>query len=773
MDGQKRWRNHVVCIQNHEQERRAYRLKTANTHGRADPAVVLLDAYHAFLQALQQGQQPHFPVLTQATREKVLALHGHSDIPPISVLNQSGPGDSTWSQVCTLVDTYRAVFPVETPGLVVGMRGDNYLLESAFYALVQKRDWMALGSWEELRDIVDMKHSSSVLIFGTPQTLIPGTMLQIARFLSYEEQARRWMTVPYGFMTAPSLDNLLYILYKNMYYPQFLQEKVLFLNALALNRKHYADPHVDLITRDECTQEKVQELLAVHRELTVFSGHGHEDCLFLGKLSIFPSSIREGNVLDLSQPLSAYMRGEVEHDVVFTDHFKTKYLFANTCCGLHIANGLFPSEFTVGSGFLEGSVAAYISTFMLKDNSEHEALLFSRLAQEKGMCLGEAVRIVNNLLLQNTSDFPCYLLIGDPEGRFATAQTQAVQGEITWDGDDHCEITAETRGGCLVTICLADQPFHHQRPSLEAVCLNGVPTQDDLYYLSHEDRCFLYATKQIASGTIALRFACVKGASLAQKFYAIDRYPQRVEFLNVLRVFDQKYKGVAEDMNNSIKACGSVYASAGYSLKQSEKYYKLIKRLEHNFHSLQEALLGTYLAKVEKGSWAFTETYSHDFLPLSRCLLAQPCIFCGNPLLQKKIVHPAYRELIREITICPRCGIISDKPPSTFSVSLRGPESVSQGDVLTRQVTFTNTDEDVQLVTCGLGVERTKLAVYPFHVRKALHTQLVQPGETIEIPFEIEIHQQCVAHSFYLKVFLLANFEVACLQSVLFILPKG
>lgn len=750
--------------------------KIVSTDRNPDLTTLLLNAYHAFLQALQQGQQPHFPVLTLATREKVLALRGHSDTPNISVLNQAepvGPRDVEWCQVRALVDTYRGLFPIETPGLVVGMRGDNYLLESAFFALVQKRDWIAVESWEELRDIVAMKQTSSVLIFGTPQTLIPETILKIAQLFSHEEQARRWMTMPYGFMTAPSLDTLLYVLYKNMYYPQPLQEKVLFLNALALNRKQYSDPYVDLITRDECNQEKLQELLSVHRELTVFSGHGHEDCLFLGKMSVFPSRIREGKVLNLNQPLSAYMRGEVEQDVVFTDQFKTKYLFANTCCGLHIANGLFPSELTVGAGFLEGSVAAYISTFMLKDNSEHEALLFSRLAREEGMCIGEAVRIVNNLLLQNTSDFPCYLLIGDPEGRFATAQTQAVQGQIAWDGDDHLEITAATHGGCLVTICLPDQPFHHQPYTLETVCLNGVPTQDDLYYLYHEDRCFIYATKQIASGTIALRFTCMKEGSLAQKLYAIDRYPQRLEFLNVLRVFDQKHKGVAEDMNNSIKALGSVYKSAGYSLRQSEKYHKLIKRLDHNFQHLQEALLETYLAKVDKGSWAFTETYSDDFLPLSRCLLAQPCSACGNPLLQKKVVHPAYRELIREITICPRCGIISDKPLSTFRLSLRGPESVSQGEVLTKQVTFTNTDEDVQLITCGLGVERTKLAVYPFHVRKALHTQLVQPGETIKIPFEIEIHEQCVAHSFYLKAFLLANFEVACLHSVLFVLPKG
>ncbi|WP_457786654.1 hypothetical protein [Geobacillus sp. Geo 8.1] len=742
-------------------------------------AYTLIQIYDNFLKTVQEGK-PIYPVFSSKTKEKIMKLYKDSNeinnkifhVFDGEMLDES---DISNDDIRSFVTSWRQVFPIKSNSTVVCLEGDPYAIESAVFALLQGRDWALLRCWDEL---VGLDNSSSITIFGVPETLSTSAIKDITVSLSNHTEQSFWITKPFGLMTALTRDSLLYLIYKNLYYPKSLQGKTLYLNAFALNKKHYSDNHADVITRDECQIEQLEKMFIKHRELTVFSGHGHEDCLFLGKLSIFPTSLRNSSEQNPDIPLSAYARGVRDPDVIYTETFKTKYLFANTCCGLRISNGLFPNKYSVGLNFIEDSVAGYISTYMVKDNSEHDPLLFSRLIKEEGMKLGEAVRIINNLLFKDTNDFPCYLLVGDPEGQLENTEFNSVSGTKTYceKNDENVLITAQSDGGYLIHIKLAhddNKPSPHEyRYEIKEIYFNGSPIKDDIRYTFLENSFMLYSIRPMPAGRVDVRLKRVKKEMIASSLFEIDQYSKRLEHLQVLKLFEQKYKGLSEDINNSIRAIGPLYKPSQYSLRQAQKLNKLVTRIEDNYQRLQESIVKEYVNRVDKGSWAFTEVYSDDFLPISRQFLNCCCKTCGNQLLEKKIIHPVYRNLKRQLLICPRCGIIVDKPLSPFDISLSGSEKVRQGEQLTKIVTYKNQGNNVQLVTCGLGVERTKLATYPFEVRDAVQTKKVLPGETTTFNFEVKIPESCVAHSFYLKSFLLSNMEVACLHSMLFVLPK-
>ena len=740
-----------------------------------EETTLLIDTYQKFLDSVRMGN-PRFPLKSSETYDKVCTLLGEkapnvfvADLPEMI-------SDLTVQEVQAFVDRNRNFFPVKNKGIIVGLESDRYILESALYALVTGREWIGLKNWI---DIPKDRDAKSLLIFGAPETFTQKVISKLISLLSKEVGHSRWMEIPFGLMTGMTRDVLLFMMYKNLYFPTNLENKPLYLNAFALDRKQYNDQHVELITRDECDVEYISKLLSVLREVTVFSGHGHEDCYFLGRTSIFPAGLREGKIVsnDPDLPLSAYGRGKENPNVVFTDQFRTKILFANTCCGIRTTNGLFPSQFGIGMNFLEGSPAAYISTFMVKGNSEHEPFLFSRLAMQKGMRIGEAVRVINNLLFQDTNDFPCYLLIGDPEITFQYPVIAPVAGTLfVEDGGKAIVIESESEGGYLISITLQNQShaslLRSQRSRLKEVRFNGRVVKDDLRYFFHEQDVYLYSIKPMPAGKVQIVLELIENKELASVHFDIDKYSMRLEYLNAMKLFEQKYKGLAEEINNSIKAIGPLHQPSLYSLKQANRYSKLMSRITSNFQRLQESIIEMYLTKVDKGSWAFTEMYSDDFLAISRKMLDQKCPYCSNELLQKRIVHPVYRQLQRELTICPRCGIIKDCPISSFLIHMRGSESVRQGETLTKTVTYENTTDSVQMVTIGLGIERTKLALYPFKVEKAIQTRVIQPGETVNFRFDVKIHEECVAHSFYLKAFILSNLEIACLHNILFVLPK-
>lgn len=734
----------------------------------------LLDVYQQYLNALRIGTKPRFPFLTEESISKVLELGCNVEGPDIylHVPTQSETSQKiTGERVQQFVAKYRSAFPIQTDGVVVCRENDPYLLESAFYALLKGRQWYVFIEWEQLLP----SNVSSVQIFGSPNLFDHAALATITKIFSKEERGSYWMTVPFGIMTGKSLDSLLFLMYKNLYYPTDLKRETLFLNSFALNRKQYSDSYVNLVTRDECDVEKLQALLSEHRELTVFSGHGHEDCLFLGKVSIFSSRLRQPIVKDTDLPLSAYARGEVDPNVVYADKFKTKYLFANTCSGIHFANGLYPIDYAVGLDFLNGAVAGYVSTFMVKDNSQHESLLFSRLVKLEGMTLGEAVRIVNNLLMQDTADFPCYLLVGDPEATFVTAECADMAGEVE-RSEDGLVLRVESQGGILLSLQLKKQHeielFDNNQFRIQEVRFGGMAFKHDLRYLFHEDKLLIYSTREMPEGSAEIILTRIPQGNFTDTFMAIDQYTRRLEHLNIMSLFEHKFKGMAEEIGNLVKSIGPLYKPSLYSLKQSEKFDKLTIRLYSDFQRLQESLTGAYLAKVDKGSWAFSESYSGEMIGVSRCFIDQSCNNCGNQLMQKELVHPVYEDLKRSLSICPRCGIVNDKPRVGFNLHMEGAESIRQGETCLKVVTFQNTSGQVQLVTCGLGVERTKLALFPFTVDESVQTCLVPPGDTHTFRFQVSIHEACSAHSYYLKAFLLANFEIACLHNILFVLPR-
>ncbi|PFV72745.1 hypothetical protein COL05_26020 [Bacillus sp. AFS059628] len=737
----------------------------------------LISIYQKFLDSVLNGKT-YFPLASSETFDKVLKLRGNQLGPEVFVANlPENFSGMKIEEAQVFINQNRSSFPVQHNGVVVGCEDDVYLLESALFALVTGRQWVGVKKWDDIQFYKELS-PSSFLIFGALDNFYQKNISKLINLLSKEVDRSRWMEFPFGLMTGATRDVLLYMIYKNLYYPTELINQPLYLNTFALNQKHYNDRHVKLITRDECDVEKLDEHLSEFRELTVFSGHGHEDCFFLGKVSIFPAGLRDGKIVENNSdlPLSAYGRGETDPDVVYTDQFRTKVFFANTCCGLHLTDGLFPSQFGVGMSFLEGEPAAFISTFMVKDNSEHDPLLFSRLALQYGMRVGEAVRLVNNLLFQDTNDFPCYLLVGDPEMKFSHPVAKPILGKLSVNEDrNSMTLEAEVEGGFLIVIDLPDEPqaktLNNKRVRLQEILFNQVGVKADPRFLLHEQTLYLYSTKPMPAGIVQIVMEVVREEALAKLYFDIDDYLVRLEYLNAMRLFEQKYKGLAEEVNNSIKSISPLYKPSLFSLKQAEKYTKLMNRINLNFQRLQESIIETYLSKVEKGSWAFTEMYSDEFLPISRKMLDQDCPYCKNQLLQKKIVHPIYQRLQRELTICPRCGIIKDCPESSFSVNMQGLESIRQGETLTKIVTYTNPTNAVKLVTIGLGVERTKLAHFPFNVQNSMQTRIVQPGETVEFRFEIKINEECVAHSFYLKAFLLSNMEIACLHNILFVLP--
>ena len=297
--------------------------------------------------------------------------------------------------------------------IVVGLAGSIWAYTAALYAhltarrLIVVENIASLGAW--LR-AMPLPEGASITVCAEPEMLRQHTITALFDALSDDVMPGRGvLRNGVGVLTAPTLGILSFLVLKNVYYPEnaTLGKPLLispFLTESTLRMFHRGD----LLARENASARVAQMLFERPRTVIALYGHGHEDCFFLGHDVIKSKSTP-------MSPLSAE-GGSHPETIIATADVKGRVIFANTCAGLQLGNGLVPIEDKLGLSFAAGWASCYLAPTLVKGDASPDTALFLHLLAS-GYSTGEAMQAVNAVQAAYSSDPPSYLLLGDPELR--------------------------------------------------------------------------------------------------------------------------------------------------------------------------------------------------------------------------------------------------------------------------------------------------------------------------------------------------------------------
>jgi len=718
----------------------------------------LTAALDAFLTAQYTGRTACFPVLAGRLMPLIAAMYGFNPqalerFRPASPLDTAG-----------LAAKFRGALPVTHPGWVVVLAGSQVEPLAAFYALIKGRSLGVLNDWSSLSALVQEHRPSSVLVCAESWQL--PTQVLITLLLSVGGGR---MDIPLGLLCGRDLESIVFLVLKQLVYPTVDTSEILVLDGLAeekptetiLGQKVFVRP------TDTDDVDTLRRELRRLRNMAIYAGHGHEDCLFFGKATILPHLDRQ-TAACLSSP------AEVCPQIIFTDEVRARVLFANTCNGLRLTNGLIPDAASIGLNIIESWPSHYISTTFIKDNGTPESQLLPWLVSSEPMSVGTLYQLACQLVLDHSADYPSYMLVGDPEAELNPGLRRSPNSPAQYVLKDE-ELVVGLQGGGPVHVCLRQDGDPHLATRLAAGPLALAETRLDersvslpceVHYFSTPKQLFLMSRKALPAGRVEFIFAPRSRHDTTLDRFELGALATRLEHLGSMKLFDHKYKGLASEATHSLKPLGHLYRHALRSLRCAEKLAESLDRAAGLMKKIQRALIESYLARIQRGAWIFSETYNDDFIAEERGFSGR-CTVCRTPLLRKCICHPLHRSLRRELLVCARCGTRSDLPLDGFSAALQMSEAAPPQASVDMVVAYENKTAVRQWVTCGLGIEFVKATGIRFDTSPVLVEHEVGPRECTALHFTTRIPPECPTHCFHAKGFLLANLQVGYVQSVL------
>lgn len=300
--------------------------------------------------------------------------------------------------------------------LVISILNDSYSIYAEKYAYETKRAFRILDV-DELEELT-IENCKSIVFIVRPELLDTNMIYKINKLVSKREQ--KYITVPWGIITATDEERLIRLLERNKEYKNlWCRGKNLYITTekskteIQNDTLEIFDANKDI----EAYKSIVSNLNLISKtDVLIMEVHGRQYCCAMHpKEGMFAALCSSAKEYGKSKKCGKYFKCYAPESMYRIDieEINVNILFLATCHGITFSDGFFPMDNGLGLKFVSNKGLACISSFttLLADN-EHIKDFYELLMS--GDTLGECVKKINNKLVEEFGVVAPYILLGDP-----------------------------------------------------------------------------------------------------------------------------------------------------------------------------------------------------------------------------------------------------------------------------------------------------------------------------------------------------------------------
>ena len=398
------------------------------------------------------------------------------------------------------------------------------------------------------------------------------------------------------------------------------------------------------VLRDEANADRVGPVLtATHTGALSMIAHGRDDVIHLDDTVICSTAAQ---TIDADDPAASHApvcaftgqcyRPEVASaDIIAAGNVRADAVFANSCMGMRVSEGLYPTDFLVPHGFIRGFAAAYLGTGQIVNGLLKLNDIF-HVACATGRSLGEAATLINDHLRCERADLPYFTLLGLP---WLTLSDSA--------GDDES----------WRSFLIATGDWRRDGAGLRAASM-AVGVEE----LTGRSAHVIHASPRsaaILNGAVTERVDLSRLPALEVELQRIGRSMTNLDDIQFTGLKYSRQTNTLLNVRNQAAALANslnVAALRGDATKIRRKLASITVGMESAEYALAQAVFERGMHSFLHYNDVWGETLEMD----PPVLTEDPCPHCLRPLVRYRAAHPILARIARIALVCARCGMIRD-----------------------------------------------------------------------------------------------------------------
>jgi hypothetical protein len=398
------------------------------------------------------------------------------------------------------------------------------------------------------------------------------------------------------------------------------------------------------VLRDDATAETLRPvLLENHTGALSVLAHGRDDVLHLNDTVICPTGATavggDGHPASHA-PVCAFTgrcyRPEVAPgDIIRAGQVLADAVFTNSCMGMRVSEGLYPTDYLMPHGFIRGFTAAYLASGQIVNGLVKLNDIF-HTACATGRSLGETATLINDHLRHERVDLPYFTLVGLP---WLTLNDPS-SDDSPWLGFRIASGNWASEGSGLRAASVAvavDEQFGrsahviHASPRSAAVLAGAVSEKMDM--------------SRVPALEVTLQSIGRSMTNLDDVQFTGLKYSRQNNMLVTVR---DQVAALANSLN--------VAALRGDASKIKRKIQAVTQVVERAELTLAEAVFERGMQSFQHYNDVWGETLEMDPPDLTD----DECPYCARPIVRYRATQPVLPRIARDALVCARCGMIRD-----------------------------------------------------------------------------------------------------------------
>jgi len=514
------------------------------------------------------------------------------------------------------------------------------------------------------------------------------------------------------------------------------------------------------LLRDDAGAKEIRPLLLERYSGAIsFLAHGRDDVVHFNDTVVCPIGPR---LIEPDSPAAAHApvcaftghcyRPEVaDAEIVLAGDIRADFVFANSCMGMRVNEGLYPREYLMPHGFVGGVAAAYLATGqvivgLLKLNDLFHSAL------DAGLTVGQAASVVNDHLRYERVDLPYYTLLGLP--------WLSAAGVLPEPGEAWLEYRTE----------LGDPQATGGGMRAAAVALAAAEGSDEsphVLFLSPR-------TAALLPDEVLARPSLGALPPLAARLRGIGRTLANLENVAFTGLRYSRQGNMLVNVRDQVASLAQALHHA--ALRGDVK--RISRRIDAITRGMERAELALAEALFERGIQSFqhyNDIWGETLELHGAELTDRECAYCDRPLTRQAASHPILERIGRDSLICPRCGMISDRDALSpvSDLDLRTPEQWRCGEEREIRLSFTvrsgdSDREPPSRVTAGVFIANAAKYGISFPAPRVVE---VGPDGSGSLELSVLTPHGARTHQEYVRGFVVAEGTISFLARPVWIRP--
>lgn len=643
-------------------------------------------------------------------------------------------------------------------------------------ALATRRSLVVFHNWQELFDNLISQESRSITIITSSTELIPAVVSQLARVSILHR---------IGVLTGRDLASVSFAVAKVIAYRQ---RGIGGAVTIVPDPSFAGGPaHDRRIALSDLTPEMIREFMSAPVDFFGVSTHGDNIDSNLGPALLCglthqkdPALIRDAQTCEMHglcrrDPAGRLMR-------VPFNRLQARFVVLETCSGIGVANGIYPSALSQALSAIDGWAEALLSSVKVARDTL-VAPMFVRAALKEGLSYGEVAQLFSRLQVTVTGDQPSYLLMGDADGCLTPhrcVQYQTVDWPTEAQGID-IRLHDITISFLIVIVKGAPGLTVHGEPLTVTFVEDNIPSKefDPIFAGLMRDSIqtdlavAVFSTAPLGNIWLRLESGAEKRNHAETEIAALER---NVTHLRWFHDKAARIEGLRPTPELRRQACDlDLACSQGEhallllralpSLVTRRLVARAEGRASENIVKMARAITqAADIALVEAiPAWRLPHHiaafYDGFIEPDGVERSAGPCYICKCSTYEVDMVGRLRPDIARTITHCYRCAVISDRPKDMPFLSLIGPDRARPGDTISQEIqVLSNEVADLVIVSTLIS---ENLPWFETKSDPTFRVGIPRPDARESVRFNLEIHPCALPGIYYIMAVTVSNLRLS------------